>query len=91
MDVGRPAALAATLRELLEAGVPLERALPAFTCNPARLLRLGAKGRLTAGADADVVVLGADGTVDEVMAMGRWHVRGGRPVVHGTFERLEGW
>ena len=91
MDVGRPAALAATLRELVETGVPLERSLPAFTSNPARLLRLKAKGRLAAGADADVVVLGGDGAIDEVMAMGRWHVRGGRPVVHGTFERIEGW
>jgi beta-aspartyl-dipeptidase (metallo-type) len=91
MDVGRPASLAATLRELLEEGVPLEDALPPFTSNPARLLRLESKGRLRAGADADIVVLGADGGIDEVMAMGRWHVRAGRPVVRGTFEQIEGW
>lgn len=91
MDVGRPAALAATLRELLEAGVPLERALPPFTSNPARLLALPAKGHIAPGADADLVVLGDDGTVTDVMAMGRWHVRGGRPVVRGTFEELERW
>jgi hypothetical protein len=23
------------------------------------------------------------------MARGRWHVRGGRPMVRGTFERIE--
>jgi beta-aspartyl-dipeptidase (metallo-type) len=91
MDVGRPAALAATLRELLEAGVPLERALPPFTSNPARLLALPAKGHITPGADADLVVLGDDGAVSDVMAMGRWHVRGGRPVVRGAFEGLERW
>ena len=89
MDVGHPAALAATLRELVGAGVALEQALPAFTRNPARLLRLPRKGHLTRGADADLVVLDEEGAISDVMAMGRWHVRGGRPVVHGTFERME--
>ena len=86
MDVGRPAACAETLRELIQAGQPLERVLPAFTANPAALLRLERKGRLAAGADADRVVLDRDGGVAEVMARGRWHVREGRAVVRGTFE-----
>ena len=87
MDVGSPAALGDTLRTLLRCGQPLERVLPAFTTNPARLLRLERKGWLAAGADADLVVLDRDGGVAEVMARGRWHVRGGKPVVLGTFER----
>ncbi len=41
MDVGRPAAVADTLKELLQAGHALERVLPAFTSSPAELLRLG--------------------------------------------------
>jgi beta-aspartyl-dipeptidase (metallo-type) len=85
MDVGRPAALADTLKELLACGQPLERVLPAFTSNPARLLRLPRKGRLAAGSDADLVVLGEDGRVRDVMARGRWHVREGHPSVRGTF------
>jgi beta-aspartyl-dipeptidase (metallo-type) len=84
--VGSPAALGDTLRTLLRCGQPLERVLPAFTSNPARLLRLERKGRLAAGADADLVVLDRDGAVAEVMARGRWHVRGGKAVVRGTFE-----
>ena len=44
MDVGRPAAMAETLKELLACGQPLERVLPAFTANPARLLLLPRKG-----------------------------------------------
>jgi beta-aspartyl-dipeptidase (metallo-type) len=87
MDVASPAALGDTLRILLRCGQPLERVLPAFTSNPARLLRLERKGRLAAGADADLVVLDADGGVADVMARGRWHVRAGRAVVQGTFER----
>jgi beta-aspartyl-dipeptidase (metallo-type) len=86
MDVGSPSALADTLRALLRAGQPLERVLPAFTANPAALLRLERKGRLVADADADLVVLDEDGGVAEVMARGRWHVRAGAPVVKGTFE-----
>jgi beta-aspartyl-dipeptidase (metallo-type) len=87
MDVGSPSALADTLRALLRAGQPLERVLPAFTANPAALLRLERKGRLGADADADLVVLDEDGGVAEVMARGRWHVRAAAPVVRGTFER----
>jgi beta-aspartyl-dipeptidase (metallo-type) len=86
MDVGEPAALGATLRELLAAGQPLERVLLAFTSNPARLLMLSRKGRLAAGADADLVVLDETGAVADVMARGRWHVQGGRIAIRGTFE-----
>ena len=89
MDVGSPAALGDTLHTLLRCGQLLERVLPAFTSNPARLLRLEHKGRLAAGTDADLVVLDRDGAVAEVMARGRWHVRGGKAVVRGVFERDE--
>ncbi len=91
MDVGRPAALAATLQELLAAGAALETVLPAFTSNPARLLRLPRKGHLRAGADADLVVLADDGAVGDVMARGRWHVRNARSLVRGAFERVARW
>ena len=86
MDVGSPAALGDTLHTLLRCGQPLERVLPAFTSNPARLLRLEQKGRLAPGTDADLVVLDREGRVAEVMARGRWHVRAGKAVVVGTFE-----
>ncbi len=86
LDVGRPAALIGTLGRLLACGQPLERVLPAFTANPAGLLRLPRKGRLGPGADADLVVLDGAGGVAEVMARGRWHIRGGRVAIRGTFE-----
>jgi beta-aspartyl-dipeptidase (metallo-type) len=86
MDVGQPGAPADTLRELLDRGQALERVLPAFTSNAAALLRLPRKGRLAAGADADLVVLDPSGRPTDVMARGRWQVRGGRALVRGTFE-----
>jgi beta-aspartyl-dipeptidase (metallo-type) len=85
-DVGSPSACGEALRVLLGRGQPLERVLPAFTANPARLLHLHRKGHLRPGADADLVVLDAKGTVADVMARGRWHVRDGRAVVRGAFE-----
>lgn len=86
MDVGRPASLIETLAGLVQCGQPLERVLPPFTSNPARLLRLNSKGHLGVGADADLVVLDERDAPAEVMARGRWHVREGRVVVRGTFE-----
>lgn len=86
MDVGDPGALAATLRQLLDSGVPLAQALPPFTSNVSRLLRLPGKGTIVAGCDADLVVLDPAGDVSRVMINGRWHVVDRVPVVHGTFE-----
>ncbi len=86
MDVGAPGALLATLGELLARGVPLPDALPAFTSNVARALRLSAKGRIAVGADADLLCLDETGGVHHLIARGRVHWRGARPVLAGTFE-----
>ncbi len=86
MEVGEPRSLADALRELLASGCEPAQVLPAFTSNVARLLRLPGKGRIAAGADADLVVLDREHRVHDVMARGRWHVMDGRPVVRGTFE-----
>ncbi|MBA3659178.1 MAG: beta-aspartyl-peptidase [Gemmatimonadales bacterium] len=90
MDVGQPSALSETMCWLLARGYPLERVLPVFTANPARVLRLERKGRLAAGSDADLLVLDDRGGITDVMARGRWHLRDGVPIVRGTFEREGG-
>ena len=86
MDFATSGALADLLAELLAGGMAPEAALAPFTSSPAALLRLGAKGRIASGADADLVVLGDDHRPRDVMARGRWHIRGGEAVVRGTFE-----
>ncbi len=86
MDIGKPAALGATIAQLLARGLPLEQVLPAFTSNVARLLRLPRKGRIEVGADADLVVLDAQHRARDVMALGAWHVRDGAQVRTGLFE-----
>ena len=86
MGFATSGALADLLADLLAAGHAPEAVLPFLTLNPARLLRLHGKGRIAAGSDADLVVLGGDGRPSDVMARGRWHVRDGRPAVRGLFE-----
>jgi len=85
-EVGSAGELARTLQALVCAGQPLERVLPAFTSNPAALLRLARKGRIETGNDADLVVLGPGGEITDVMALGAWHVRDGAVLRKGTFE-----
>lgn len=86
MDIGRPDSLGDTLRALLASGVSLEEALPAFTINVARLLRLNDRGRVVSGAVADLIVLGDEAEIDDVMIAGHWHVRDGKPQRRGQFE-----
>jgi beta-aspartyl-dipeptidase (metallo-type) len=86
MDVGRPETLSATLTELVAGGRSLESVLPAFTSNPARLLKLAGKGTLTVGDDADLIVLDPDGKPFSVMVAGRWHLLRGEVLRRGTFE-----
>lgn len=87
MDVGSPSALAETLAELLRRGRALPDVLPVFTSNVARALRLGQKGELRVGADADLLVLGKEHQVKHVMCGGRFFVRDEKVVRHGMFER----
>jgi beta-aspartyl-dipeptidase (metallo-type) len=86
MEVGSAGALLAALRELLGRGLTLEQALPPFTSNPARLLRLAGKGTIRTGADADLVALDATGRAQTVIIRGTMHVLDGELLRHGTFE-----
>ena len=86
MAVGSAGALLATLREAGALGLALEAALPAFTANPARLLRLPRKGVIAAGADADLVALDATGGARTVIIGGEVHVEDGAVVRRGSFE-----
>lgn len=67
--------------------MPLETALGFLTSNPARVLHLdGCKGCIAPGADADLLLLNKDLSIDAVFAMGRQMVQGGRAIVTGRFE-----
>ena len=86
MEFGTSAGMADGIADLAGRGHALADILPAFTRNPARLLRLYGKGELRAGADADLLCLDEHHRPLHLMANGQWMVRDGEPVVTGTFE-----
>jgi beta-aspartyl-dipeptidase (metallo-type) len=86
MDVGSSGALLETLGDALARGLSLEAALPAFTSNPARLLRLARKGVLAPGNDADLVVLDEQHRAETVVVRGEIHVKDRTCIRRGTFE-----
>jgi beta-aspartyl-dipeptidase (metallo-type) len=69
----------------VQAGLSWGTAAAFATANTAGLLGLARKGRLAAGADADILILDAGGQVDRVYARGRQLVTGGQPLVWGPF------
>lgn len=85
LDYGRANAMSMTLTRCIES-LGLDAALPAFTSNPATLMRLHDKGRVAIGSAADLVLLDANLAVSSVMARGAWMVRDGNIEQHGTFE-----
>ena len=86
MDIGRPSTLATTLADLLNAGMPLDVALPAFTSNVAKILKFSDRGRVAEECQADFLVLDDDHGIRDVMIGGIWHVRHGKQQVFGQFE-----
>ncbi|MEM1263734.1 MAG: beta-aspartyl-peptidase [Pseudomonadota bacterium] len=85
LDFGRAEELAATLARAASA-IGLEKVLPAYTLNPATLMRFHRKGRIEVGADADLVLMDEAYTVSSVMALGQWMVQKRKLIKRGTFE-----
>lgn len=79
-------AVAHSLKNLLDDGLPEEIVLRCMTSNVAALLKLRQKGHIASGMDADLVVLDQYNRVDSVMAMGEWHVKNGVQLRTGLFE-----
>ena len=79
-------------REMTDAvtkdGVALEDALMPVTANPARLLKLGNKGKIAEGADADLILADSD-TLElrTVMAKGVLMILDQKTLMKGTFEK----
>jgi beta-aspartyl-dipeptidase (metallo-type) len=86
MGFASSSGLPETLAELVRRGHALQDVLPSMTSNVAGLLRLRHKGRIVAGAHADLLVLDESFMPCHLMARGRWMMRAGEVVARGTFE-----
>jgi len=65
----------------------LEEALPYFTSNPAKILKLfPQKGNIEQGADADLIIADFDLKIDTVLAKGEIMVKNGEIIKRGAYE-----
>ncbi len=65
--------------------LPPETAVRLFSTNAAEFYKLGKKGRIGPGRDADLIVLDGDLGLSDVFARGKRMMAGGRLIVRGTF------
>ncbi len=87
--IGNASSLLKEVRECVKReGIPLEIAVKGVTSNPASILKLGRKGRIQPGFDADLCLLTED-TLElcTVIAGGTIMVQNGEQRVFGTFEK----
>jgi len=86
MDFANSSSMTEVLYQLLDDGVAMERCLPFFTSNVAKLMNFNHKGRLGLGYDADLLLLDPKNRITHVMAQGQWHVFDRSIVRKGSFE-----
>lgn len=88
LGVGKVTSLYREVRDaVLQEKVDITRVLRTVTANPADLLKLGQKGRIRTGCDADLVLADRDTLqIHTVLARGRVMVENGEAVKKGTFE-----
>ncbi len=87
LETGEPASI---FREFVDAvrneGLPIDHAVRVVSTNVAVILKLPGKGRIAAGADADLAVLDEDLRLRHVIAGGQWAMRDGDVLRTGSFE-----
>jgi beta-aspartyl-dipeptidase (metallo-type) len=87
IGIGKSTCLIKAMKECVNfENIPLEIALRAITCNPAKILKLQTKGRIEKGMDADLCLLDENLDVDTVIAKGKIMVQNKQPLVFGVFE-----
>ncbi len=87
LDIGRSTCLIKAIKECAyRENIPLEIALRAITCNPAKILKLKNKGRIDKGMDADLCLLDDNLDIDTVIAKGKIMVQNKNVLIYGVFE-----
>lgn len=87
MGIGSIATLWEETRDLIvQEEVPIDVAVRIVTRNVARVLKLGLKGLVAPGMDADLLLTNDKFEIQHVFAKGTQMVADGEPIVFGTFE-----
>lgn len=87
MGIGSIATLWEEMRDaIVHEQVPIDVAITMVTRNVARVLKLGHKGLVKSGLEADLVLFDDSFQIKHVFAKGRQMVKDGKPIVFGTFE-----
>jgi len=82
-----PKYLHKTIQALVRRGLALEEALKLLTSTPANLLgKVGVKGCVAEGADADLLVLGDGLEIDSLFSRGKTALWQGKVLMKGKFE-----
>ncbi len=90
LDIGKVTSVYEQFKTAVKNGVALEKALKAVTQNPAKVLKLFAKGVLAQGNDADIILFDQDLTITDVIAKGKVLMTNCKVIVRGTFETVQG-
>ena len=87
LDYAKPDSLHKTIKGLVARGMALEEALPLLTSSPAFILnKVGVKGCIKEGADADLLVLDSDLNISSLFAKGKTAILEGELKMRGRFE-----
>ncbi len=89
LEICSPASLFQEIKTaVMEYDVPIEKAIKTVTSNPARIFKLEEKGKIETGKDADIVLLNKnDLSIGQVIARGKVHIREGKVLIKGTYEK----
>ena len=87
LTVASPQSLLKTFRSLVGRKIlTLEQAAGLFSANPASIYRLGTKGAIESGRDADLLIFDNNMDLTDVIARGRVLMAGGKLLARGTFQ-----
>lgn len=78
-----------TVDTIVQEEVPIDIALAIVTKHVARVLKLGHKGQVKVGMDADLLLCDRSFKIQHVFCKGRIMVENEKPVVFGTFENID--
>jgi beta-aspartyl-dipeptidase (metallo-type) len=87
LEMGQPSSMLTELSDMVrQDAIPMETALKTITSNPADILKLPGKGKISKDKDADFLLINNNMEIVHMVANGRFFVRDKKQIVHGNYE-----